>query len=307
MSTASAAKRRMSLESKKSVKGFLFVLPIVIGLIAVYLPAIFQSIQYSFGSLTMSKTGFVYEFIGWQNYVDAFMKDANYRQNLVASLQNMAIDVPIIIMFSFFMATLLNQKFHGSTVVKVIFFLPVIIATGIISQSESSNMIIGMYSSGSKLDLGEAAGVFNYNDLKNMLYMSPIPSQLVDLIVGAIDRLYIVITSSGVQLLIFSAGLQSMPVSMFEAAKVEGASGWETFWKISFPYISPLIMLNVIYTIIDSFLSYRNAAVTYINQIMKQPADYAFACSLSWIYVAVVAVIIALVWLLINKLIVYQD
>lgn len=307
MSTASAAKRRMTLENKKSVKGFLFVLPIVIGLLAVYLPAIFQSIQYSFGNLTMSKSGFVYEFIGWQNYIDAFTKDAHFRQNLVASLQNMAIDVPIIIMFSFFMATLLNQKFHGSTVVKVIFFLPVIIATGIISQSESNNMIIGMYSSGSKLDLGEAAGVFNYNDLKSMLYMSPIPSQLVDLIVGAIDRLYVVITSSGVQLLIFSAGLQSMPVSMFEAAKVEGASGWETFWKISFPYISPLIMLNVIYTIIDSFLSYRNLAVVYINQIMKQPADYAFACSLSWIYVAVVVVIIAIVWLLINKLIVYQD
>jgi len=296
-----------SLEKKRSWKGFLFVLPIVLGLIVIYIPSIIQSITYSFSSIQVSKVGYVLTNVGLVNYERAFFIDPNFRVILLNSLRNMILDVPVIIMFSFFVATILNQKFKGNNLAKVIFFLPVIIATGIISEAESNNMIIGMYSQGSKLDLGAAQGVLNYEQLKALLYASSIHPTIVDVVVGAIDKIYIVITSSGVQLLIFISGLHSIPVSMFEAAKVEGATGWETFWKISFPYISPLIFLNVIYTIIDSFLSYRNGAVVYIRGTMQSADLYAYSSALSWIYVVIIMVFIALVWMIINKFIVYQD
>ena len=296
-----------TLEKRRNWIGFLFVLPVVMGLVFIYLPSIIQSMTYSFSDIQVLRTGYELTNAGFKNYHRAFFIDPNFRVVLMNSLYQIVFDVPLIIMFSFFIATLLNQKFKGNNIAKVIFFLPVIIATGIISEAESNNMIIGMYSQGSKLDIGSAQGVLNYEQLKAMLYASSLHPLIVDFVVGAIDKLYIVITSSGVQLLIFISGLHSIPPSMFEAAKVEGATGWETFWKISFPYISPLIFLNVIYTIIDSFLSHRNGAVLYIRGTMQSADLYAYSSALSWIYVVIIMVLLALVWVVINKFIVYQD
>lgn len=304
-----AARQAVSLEKKQSRYGYIFVIPVIIGLALIYIPVLIQSFMYSMSDISMGSQGFSLQFTGFNHYYKALFVDPNYRRAVIDSIQRMFIDVPIIIIFSFFMANVLNQKFFGRVASRVIFFLPVVIATGIISAVDASDMILGMYRSGGKLDTGIAAGgnIFNYMELRNMLMSSYYNKTFIHIILGAIDGLYNIVTTSGVQMLIFLAGLQSIPVSMYEAARVEGATSWEMFWKISFPIISPLILVNVIYSIIDNFLSYRNGVINIIRGTMAQADLYEFAAALSWIYLGVVAVILVVVWLVVGRMVIYQD
>ena len=127
------------------------------------------------------------------------------------------------------------------------------------------------------------------------------------IVLGAISGLYGIITSSGVQMLVFLSGLQGISINMYEAAKVEGATGWEVFWKISFPMISPLILVNLIYTVIDLFLKADNEAINFINNKLADGSQLELASALSWIYTLVILLFVGIVWMLVKKLIVYQD
>ena len=151
------------------------------------------------------------------------------------------------------------------------------------------------------------AGFGPYAGVQELDFETLGSSGLSKIIAGAIDSLYTVITSSGVQMLVFLSGLQGISISMYEAAKVEGATGWEVFWKISFPMISPLILVNLIYTVIDLFLKSDNAAILYINTYMGNAATYELASALSWVYTVVVLAFVAIAWVLVKKLVVYQD
>jgi ABC-type sugar transport system permease subunit len=210
------------------------------------------------------------------------------------------------------MANVLNQKFLGRTVARVIFFIPVIISTGIMREFDEMSSMLDTYNSGEKLEVGGAsasgaANIFNYNQLREVISSALNNPTLSGIVLGAIDGLYSVITSSGVQMLVFLSGLQGISISMYEAAKVEGATGWEVFWKISFPMISPLILVNLIYTVIDLFLKSDNAAILYINTYMGNAATYELASALSWVYTLVVLAFVGIAWVLVKKLVVYQD
>lgn len=150
-------------------------------------------------------------------------------------------------------------------------------------------------------------GIYNYENLKTMLAESELNQTLVSVVLYAIDSLYSVVTSSGVQVLIFIAGLQSISPALYEAAKVEGANGWICFWKISFPMISPLIMVNVVYTMVDTFTQYDNVAMNYIRMYLYGNSQYSYATALSIVYIGVVAIVLGAAYLLLNRLIVYRD
>jgi len=155
--------------------------------------------------------------------------------------------------------------------------------------------------------MGLEAQVFSYQTFMDILSNAGLGDTFVSIIEYAIDRLYTIVTSCGVQLLIFLAGLQSIPVSMFEAAKVEGATQWEIFWKISFPYISPLILLNLVYTVIDCFFSFKNAMISTITSVLKNPAQYSWGTALAWIYMGIAIVFLVIIWAAVRKFIVYQE
>ena len=301
-------KKSISLERKQSRVGYIFVLPIILGLAFIYVPVLIQSFIYSLSRITMELKGISLEMVGFEHYHRALFIDPHFRRQLIDSITRMMVDVPVIIIFAFFMANVLNQKFRGRLAARIILFLPVIIATGIISEIESWDMMQAIYRSGGKLDVGgSAVNVFNYNELRQMIMFSIPNKTLVNIVLGSIDGLYSVITHSGVQILIFLAGLQSIPESMYEAARVEGATSWEMFWKMSFPIISPLILVNVIYTIIDSFFSYRNNVISIIRSVMNAADQYAYASALAWLYLGVVAIVLAAIWLVVSRLIIYQD
>lgn len=305
----------LTLERKQNMFGYVFCLPVLIGLVFVYIPVLVQSLIYSFSSLVVNpKTKAVTtEWVGGQNYNQALFVEEGFLRTVVESIGKLFPQIFIILIFAFFMANILNQNFFGRSVARVIFFIPVIISSGIMHKFDTMSTMLDTYQSGSKMELGSGsagttnANIFNYAGLKTVITEALNNETLSGLVLGAVDGLYSVITASGVQMLVFLSGLQSISTSMYEAAKVEGATGWEVFWKISFPMISPLILVNLIYTVIDLFLKADNEAIIFINGYINSASQYELASAFSWIYTIVVLLFVGIAWLLVKKLIVYQD
>ncbi len=299
-------KQLLSLERKKSLYGYLFVSPLIIGFAFIYIPVLVQSMMYAF-SANAGQPGRALEFVGWQNFYNALFVETGFLQTVFSSTVALLPEIFIIIFFAFFMANVLNQNFKGRTVARVIFFIPVVLSTGIITYFDNLTSLTDVYESGSKLDVGVDTMMFDFTQLEQLMLSTLGSTQLASVISTAINSLYSVITSAGVQMLVFLSGLQSISSNMYEAAKVEGATGWEVFWKISFPMISPLILVNLLYTVIDLFTRIDNQAVNFINEYFTNVATYSLASAFSWIYTLVVIVFVAVIWLLVKKLIVYQD
>lgn len=299
-------KPRLSLERKKSLFGYIFVSPFILGLALIYIPSLVQSIQYSFAANAgRYKEDTIY--VGWQNYHDALFVENGFLQTVYSSTIALLPQIFIILIFAFFMANILNQNFRGRSVARVIFFIPVVLSTGIVTYFDNLSSLQDQYQQGTKLDVGSEVGGFNSMEIEAMLLSALGKSGLATIVSGAISGLYTVITSSGVQMLIFLSGLQSISINMYEAAKVEGATGWEVFWKISFPMISPLILVNLLYTVIDLFTGMDNETITFIAKYYENVSTYSIASAFSWMYTILLLLFVGVVYLLVNKLIVYQD
>lgn len=286
---------------QKKSAGFLFVSIWVIGFIFFFLLPFLQSVRYSFSDIVLNPNGgYTLNFIGWKNYIKAFTTDAEFLPAVFSSLGAMLYQVPIIVLFSLFVAIILNQKFVGRTFVRGIFFIPIIVANGVILSIMNGDVLSQTIMQGSS-----SSTLFQSEFLYELMFKSGMSQEFVNGLTGVVDSLFALIWKSGIQIIIFLAGLQTIADSMYEAAKIEGATGWETFWKITFPMISPMIILNLIFTIIDSFTDYNNVVMKYINE-QQIGMRLAYSSTLGWIYFLMVAVIIVMVYLIINKRVFYQ-
>jgi len=296
--------KSLSLLEKKNYYGYLFILPFLLGFILFFLSPLIKGIIFSFNHITIGPKGLELEYIGFEHYHRAFFIDPEFRQILVNSILDMITNVPIIIIFSFFAANLLNQKFKGRFAARAIFFLPVILASGVIARIEMNDAVLQMM-----LNPAEEAtnlGLTGFN-LKMILREARLHPAFVNYILLAIDRIYSVINDSGVQILIFLAGLQSIPPALFEVAKVEGSTAWESFWKITFPMVSPLILVNIIYSIIDSFTKSDNEVMNFIHDKAFTQAQFGYSSSLSWIYMLVVIVLLVIIGLIYRRRVFYYE
>ena len=251
-------KRRLSLMRKRMIAGYLFILPWLIGFIVIYVRSLFQTVQFSFNEMEIDAINGGYTLVanGWENYRYAFLEHGTFKQTLTSSVMNMLVDVPLITFFSLFMAMLLNKKFPGRALVRAIFFLPVILGSGaIVDAMEMSAKMMQNGVSGQAADMAAASAsvAFDIDYLISMFMNLGLPAKLMNYITSAVGRINDIISMSGVQIVIFIAALQSIPSSLYEVAKIEGATGYETFWKITFPMVMPHIITNVVYTIVDSF------------------------------------------------------
>ena len=305
-------KKPASLDAKKARAGWFFVLPFVIGFVILYIPMLISSIEFSFSKIhVLGKAGYALEFIGLENYRDALFSDAEFVRTLTESIQQLVLDVPAIVIFSLFMAIVLNQKMIGRAVFRAIFFIPVILATGLIDQIDQGNAAMNYMNSGG-IDTGaggaESEGLINSMDITSLLGNMVIGTELVEYVVGIVNNIFNIVNRSGVQMLIFLSGLQSISPAIYESCKMDGATGWETFWKITFPMISPMILVNTIYTVIDSFTSESNVVMKYINRVYItgniRPRELSSA--MSWIYFLLVLALIGLVSLLVSAFVFYQ-
>ena len=307
-------KKSVSLEKQKSKMGWLFVSPFLIGFVIFYLPMIFDSIRYSFSKLIIEAGGgFTLEWVGLENYSYALLEDTSFNDLLISSIQTLVLNVPAIVLFSLFMAIVLNQKMRGRAIFRAIFFIPVIVSTGIIDYIEQGNRALTenmqeLNTSGSSGLNGESAGeqIISAVDLGKLLSNFAIGGEFITTITSLANNVYSIVSKSGVQMLIFLSGLQSISPAIYESCQIDGATSWETFWKITFPMISPMILVNAVYTIIDSFTSQSNTLMSYISEVYSSANGRVRATAMSWMYFLVVILIIALVAGLIKAYVFYQ-
>ena len=310
-----APKRRgrgVSLERRKARSGWVFVAPFVIGLLVIYLPMIIDSVLYSFGEIKMLQGGgFRLNFVGMQNYSNALFVDATFVQTLTAGIRQLLLDIPAIVIFSLFMAVLLNQKMWGRAVFRAIFFVPVILCTGLIDQIDSTNSLTAYMSDTTKsIDTGSGTDtvsqVVNMADIQWMFNSMKVGTGLTQYVVGLMNQIYDIINRSGVQMLIFLAGLQSISPAIYESCDIDGASAWEAFWKITIPMVSPMILVNAVYTVIDALTRSSNSVMVYISNVYNQTGGHELSAAMSWIYFLIVMLIIAVVAGLLSFCIFYQ-
>ncbi|WP_339208600.1 sugar ABC transporter permease [Paenibacillus sp. FSL K6-3182] len=297
-------RRTLSLERKKEIYGVLFVTPWLLGFVLLMVIPFVQSLQFSFHKLTLNSEGYSLQYVGLENYRNIFFVDAWYVRSLTEAVTVMALNVPLIIFFSLFTATLLVQKFKGRMLARAIIFLPVVLASGVIAKLDNGNFLAQMIGSASTDMEGNYSGLRSI-ELRPLLFQAGLSRDIVEYLTSAVDRIYQIISSSGVQILIFLAGLQSISPSLYEAAKMEGATGYEAFWKITFPMISPLILTNVVYTIIDSF--YDNKMTQMIQDAAFGRLDFGVSSAMSWIYFLVISIILVVSTYLISKRVFYYD
>lgn len=288
---------RMSLKTRRALLGLAFVSPWLIGFIFLFATPLLQSIRFSLSRLSVAPGGYELEFLGLENFKNALLVDASFNRVLLDSVGAMLLNVPMILFFSLFTATLLNQRFKGRTAARAIFFLPVILASSAVTAAESAGLI-NLMGDANAVEASAGGGTaFNVVSIVRMLADVGLPAAYVDYIVEAIMRIYDIISSSGVQILIFLAALQSVPGSMYEVAKMEGATGYESFWKITFPMVSPLILTNVIYTIIDSFAG--SPVTEMIYQTAFKTQNFGLSSAMSWLYTLVIGLVLVVVgWVL---------
>ncbi len=297
--------KKASLTSRRARAGYAFVLPFVLGIILVYLPILIDSIWFSFNILRpVQGGGLTLEFNGIGYYFKAF-ENSEFTTALLSAIQNILFEVPAIIVFSLFIAVVLNQKMLGRAAFRAIFFVPVIISTGIMASINSQDMMSGNAGEGindGSNQEGGANDIISMLDVQMLFSSMKVGGELVTYVVGLVNNVYNIINYSGIQMLIFLAGLQSISPAIYEACQIEGATGWETFWKITFPMISPMILVNAIYTIIDSFTRTNNPVITMVSKL----TDMGQQSAMSWMYFIIVGLILAVFAAIASSFVFYQ-
>ena len=307
-------KKIASLERKKARAGWIFVLPFIIGFILIYLPIIFDSIRYTFYTIKINPGsmggGFTLIPAGFENYYNALFVDPNFVQTLFSGLQKMVFDIPMILIFSLFMAVMLNQKMAGRAVFRAIFFIPVILSTGLMESIEAQNILGDYMDTAEGIEDGSgssaASEIVTAVDFERLFANMAVGQELLDYVVTAINNIYDIVNRSGVQLLIFLAGLQSISPAIYESCSIDGATAWETFWKITLPMVSPMILVNGVYTVIDSFTTESNQVMKFISNAYGKTDGNVISSAMSWIYFLIVVAIIAAVAGILSGFVFYQ-
>lgn len=293
------------LQKRKAIAGYLFILPFIIGFLAFMVKPFFQSLYMSLCDVQVGPGGFTNVYWGLKNFIEAFTVDLTFTRLLTEELSRMLIHVPAIIVFSFFAALLLNQEFKGLAFVRGVFFLPVILSSGVILGVEYDNPIMAEMRDIIELNGGNAISITD--TIKEVLNTSGVGNKVFQVVFDIIDKIYDVVLASGIQIIIFLSGLQTISKSMYEAASIEGCTSWESLWKITFPMISPLLLVNLVYTIVDFCMRTDNQVIKKIQDIMLAKLSYGPASAMAWIYFGIVMAVIGLTSFILSKVVYYYD
>ena len=306
---------KISYDRKKGLYGYGFIALWFVGVLYMFIIPMAQSLWYAMCKTElvndaakqleygMSGPGIYTTWNDFGNFSWAFTVNPDYPKNLATSLGETAYRVPLILVFSLFVALLLNDKFKGRTLARAIFFLPVLIATGPVLGVINGDMLSQGIS-----DASQFSALFKTDFVEDFLMfmgLNNISQTLADTVSDITSSMLNLIWDSGIQILIFISALQTIPVSAKEAASMEGATGWEFFWKITFPTISPMILVNLVYTTIDAFVKSDNPVMKQVMTYIKQ-WEYDHASAMAWIYFAIIGVILAIITAIVSKFIFYQ-
>lgn len=297
-------KKYVGLQKRKAISGYLFISPFIIGFLLFMVKPMFDSLYMSFCRVDLGAGSVDKVWIGLGNFYNAFRIDPEYAQRLTDELWRMVVYTFGIIVFSFFVALILNQEFKGRALVRAVFFLPVILSSGVILGLDQNNYLMGQLA-----DTVEevTAGVSITDAIQNVLVTLGVGTRAFEVVFEIIDNIYDVAIASGIQIIIFLSGLQTISSSMYEAAQIEGCTKWESLWKITFPMISSLFLVNWIYTIVDFCIRSDNQVMDKFQSVMTVRLEYGLSSAMAWTYFAIISVIIGVTSLIISKVVYYND
>ncbi|MBP1989073.1 carbohydrate ABC transporter permease [Paenibacillus eucommiae] len=281
-------KFRLSMERRHILEGYVFVLPFVVGIIAFFLFPLYVSIKLSFGEL-VRMVGFEIQWTGLDNFKRAFLVDIEFLPMFLRVINQTLLKAPLIIIFSVILAILVNKSIRFRGFFRTVFFIPFLLGTGGVMQQLLDLRV-------DKALISIADGGLIPREL--LMYLGPTAVSGIDTFFGIIVA---VLWSSGVQILLVLSGLQNIPVSLYESAKIDGATGWEMFWKITLPMLSPVLVLVIIYTLVDSFTGMVNPILSYIKEMAFINLDFEYAAAMGWIYFAFIILMVLLVMAVFSK------
>jgi ABC-type sugar transport system permease subunit len=262
---------RMTMQRRRTLEALMFLSPWLLGVALFFASPVFISFRLSFSEITQLK-GFVMEWVGWENYQHIFFWDINFTPMFLQVVGDTLLNTPIALVFSLVIAILINRPIRGRAFFRTAFFLPVLLGSGYVMKQ-----LLGLGVEGMAVTTGIQLPTL-ISDL-----LGPGISEVVQPI---LDRITVVLWKSGVQIVLFLAGLQGIPTSLYEAARCDGATEWEMFWKVTLPMISPVILMNLVYTIVAFFTDANNPIVDYILQQSFRNTQFARGAAMSWVYFA---------------------
>ena len=298
--------KRMDFSKKTALWGMIFLLPWLIGVIFFFLRPLVNTFWYSLCSMDMVNGKLTGDFIGVSNYKWVLGVNPDFTKHLATVFLKMIQEVPFQIFIALFIAILLNGEYRGRGFFRAIFVIPIILATGVAT-----------------INLGEvtmakqsAESVMNMAWLQDRVVNSGLPENLTSLLVEYVQNIFTVVTTCGVQVLLFLAGLQAISPSLYEVAKMEGCTQFETFCKITLPMVSPTILVCLVYSIAESFANVTvkqgDTTMKFAEYIQKitfngQPAYYGYGAAMSFIFFATSLAAIGIICGIVSKGVFYYD
>ena len=299
-------KKSISLEQKRIRWGYIFALPFAVGFVLFFLSPLILYVILGFSKLSLTNQGMQLNLVGLENFYQVLFVRVGYFEQVLKSLGELLLTSPAIVLYSFFVATLLNQKFRG--VARAIFFLPVIMASGIAAVSNNDSLMgHAIHALSGEVSLtGDGDNISMVKGLMDLLGASFFP-QLFSFVSDLVGKIYTITMSSGVQILIFLAGLQGISPSLYEASSIEGATGWENFWKITLPMISPVVLVNSVYTIVDQLGGSANAVIMDMYDTALKQNQFGYSSAMGLIYFTLIFIVVGFVIFIMSKFVYYED
>lgn len=305
------SKKKLSYQQKKKISYLIFMIPFLAGFFLLFVGIYANSLRFSFCNLEMlGADGYKLHFASWVNYKFALLTDPYYVSNLRNSMTAMVSAILMATLYSLLMAVALNGRMKGRTVFRAIFFIPVILATGFVNKADAFAAIFSQQwnSMGAQETVSSVAnGLISSREIRSILSNLSFSPQLSAYVISAVDGIFNIVNIAGVQMMIFLAGLQSISPAIYEAAEIDGASKWESFWMITFPMISPIILVNIIYTVVDSLTKPENVIMKQIQEQSFKANSMGIASAMAWMYFLLTAVFIGLIVLVVNRYVYYQQ
>lgn len=269
--SAKKPKKGLTIKQRRTLEGLMFVTPWIVGALLFFLYPLVVSIRLSFSKTSLS--GLEMTWVGLENYKTLLSGSTTFYKNFVTTIKDTLINTPITLVFSLIIAMMVNRDIKGRGFFRTVFFIPVLLGTGYIMQQ-----LLG-------LGVGEVVSSQLDGNFTQTL-MSALGGTFASIVSDVLQRITVILWKSGVQIILFLAGLQGISVSLYEASRCDGATEWENFWKITLPMISPIILLNFIYTMIDSFTDSSNAIISDILHCFETGQGFAQGSAMGWLYFA---------------------
>lgn len=276
-------KHTLNYEKKDKLVGLAFLLPWIVGFFGLTLYPVIYSVILSLSNVQLYPGKTVLNYAGFQFYDYAWNVDTQFRLDVSEAVVLICCATPVIVVFSLIIALLLNRKFVGRTFLRAVFFLPVIVMSG--------PAISGLLTSYT-VD-------FSTKNPEIFSLINALPGIIRSPLVYILNNLVLILWFSGVEIIVFLAGLQKISPSLYEAASIDGAGGWEKFWKITLPHIAPIAMVCAIYAVVDisnySELSINGKITSHLFDTTQM---YSFSAAMSWIYFAILLLLLMAVFIL---------